>query len=245
MVCSAGVAIEDQGRWYLRHFDVRGEVVADVGANVGALSQFFWDHGDEHTRVISIEPLPENLAELSARARTAGDPRWRVEACAVSDRTGTVWMQVIAAGGAHDGAHDGPHDGVVREGPGPGLRELPCRTLPELAPDATIVKLDVEGYEHAILDHALSRMPGVHAWAVELHQSSSMSTFRPLEQTIAAFEAAGFAVHAAVRHKDDPSRWQSARVRPSLGWHRIPPAISRPDGSVFKMLHIVACRVRS
>ena len=228
------MSIEAQGRWYLRHFDPRGEVVADVGANVGALSQFLWDHGDERTRVISIEPLPENLDPLRARVLAAGDPRWRVEACAVSDREGTVWMETVASGAGHDG--------VVREGPAPGRREVACRTLPEVVPDATIVKLDVEGHEHAILEHALPRMPGVHAWAVELHQSTSMRAFRPLEATIAAFEAHGLQVYAAVRHKDDPGLWRNARVRPSLGWHRIPPAIQRPDGSVFKMLHIVARR---
>lgn len=227
------MSIEDQGRWYLRHFDLQGEVVADVGANVGRLSQFFWDHGDADTRVISIEPLPENLEPLRARVLAAGDPRWRVEACAVSDHAGTVWMETVVAGGEHDG--------VVRDGPGAGRREIACRTLPEVAPDATLVKLDVEGHERTIFEHALPRMPHVKAWAVELHQSSSMA-FQPLETTIAAFEAQGLEVYAAVRTREDPSRWQSARVHPTLGWHRIPPAIQRRDGTVFKMLHIVAKR---
>lgn len=230
------MAIEDQGRWYLRHFDPAGEVIADVGAHVGALSQFLWDHADARTRLVSVEPLPENLKALTARARAAASPRWSVKGCAVSDHEGTVWMQTVVSGAGREG--------VVREGPAPDRFEVPCRTLPQVAPDATIVKLDVEGHEHAILDHALARMPNVHTWAVELHHSATMPGFRPLEATIAAFEAVGLEVYAAVQRKDDPHVWRNARIRPSLGWHRIPAAIRRADGSVFKMLHIVARRPR-
>ena len=66
--------MDDQERWYRDNIDFRGEVVADVGANVGRLSQFFWEAGDAATRVVSIEPLADNVAAIEARIRHQKEP---------------------------------------------------------------------------------------------------------------------------------------------------------------------------
>lgn len=215
--------------------DLAGQVVADVGANVGVLSQFFWERGDGETHVVSIEPLPQALEDLRARARAlAGDdPRWRIEACAASDHAGTVWIEP-----AHDD-REGWNSAVRASGPGPGRLEVPCRRLPELVPDATIVKLDVEGHEYAILDDALPAMPRVHTWAIELH----MKRDRPLQATLAALAEHGYQIVAAGGRAGDPGgTWQDVPIPTSLDWSRIPVAERRPDGSIFKMLHILARR---
>jgi FkbM family methyltransferase len=222
--------------------DLRGQVVADVGANVGVLSQFFWDHGDTNTRVISIEPLATNIDALRRRADAAqpgiaeADRRWRVHACAASDREGTVW---IAA--SHSAEHG--WNAVVRP-PAPGREPVPCHPLSALVPDATIVKLDVEGHEYAILDTSIAAMPAVHTWAIELH----MVPGRPLPDTLSALYAHGFSVIAAVQKPDHPGVWYDVTLPPHFGWERIPPAGNRspdhPDGPVFKMLHIIAKKTR-
>lgn len=224
--------MEAQARWYLDTLPLRDAVVADLGANVGALSAFFVRAGAR--RVVSVEPLPENVAEIQRRITEdrAGDV-WSVRACAVSDRAGELTL-------ARGGDEETPFNAAVTaRAEGPGLLRVPCKTLADLVPDATVVKLDIEGHEYAVLDQALGAMPGVRAWAIELH----MVPGRPLARVIQALVAQGFTVIGAGRLRDDPTgRWVSAPVPPTLEWDAIPVAQRRADGSVFKMLHVVARR---
>jgi FkbM family methyltransferase len=213
--------------------DLAGAVVADVGANVGRLSQFFWDAGDAHTRVVSIEPLPQNLEQLRRRAKTAGSERWRVEACAASSADGTLWIEP-----SHDDAH-GWNSAVRADAGGDGRIEVACRRLSTLVPDATIVKVDIEGHEYVVLDEALEAMTGVVTWTVELH----MVPQRPLGGVLEQFDRAGFDVFAAGQRPGDASgTWKNVAIPTTLQWDRIPVAQRRADGSVFKMLHVIAHR---
>jgi FkbM family methyltransferase len=226
--------VDAQQRWYRHNMDPRGQVVVDVGANVGRLSQFFWDHGDEHTQLVSVEPLPQNLTQLQQRVTAARSDRWRIEACAVSSSDGTVWLE-----SSHSREHG--WNAAVRAEAAAGLLEVPCRRLSALVPEATLVKLDVEGHEYVVIDEALRAMRSVQCWAIELH----MVTGRPLQDTLAAFVDHGYRVVAAGRRPGDSSgTWQNVDVPPTLGWDRIPIAQRRPDGSVFKMLHIIAKRAK-
>jgi FkbM family methyltransferase len=224
---------EQHARWIVQTLGgLAGDVVVDVGANVGTLSDLLWRHADPRTRLVSIEPLPENLAVLRARCEAAACPRWRVEACAVSDREGTTWLEV-----EHTDAHG--WNSAVRGTPGAGRVEVPCRTLFSLVEDATIVKLDVEGHEYAILDQALPAAHRVRAWVLELHKTEG----RPLERTLGALADRGYRLRAAGRRPDAPDGdWQAFAVPQSLTWEPIPVARTRADGSIFKMLHLIALR---
>ncbi|HEY8377177.1 MAG TPA: FkbM family methyltransferase, partial [Nannocystis sp.] len=207
---------------------LRGQFVVDVGANVGELSELFWRGGA--ARVLSVEPLHENVERLRRRIAQLGATNWEVEACAVTGADGPAQLRVSREGGGIDNCV------VVR---GQGDRTVPGRRLSALAPAAEVVKLDVEGHEYAILDEALARMERVHTWALELH----MAPGRPLERTLTALSQQGFRLRAAGRRPGDPSgAWQGFEIPPSLSWDRIPVAHTRADGSVFKMVHVLAQR---
>lgn len=141
--------MDRQEEWYAAHIPLRDQVIADVGANVGRLSQFFWDASGGTSRVISIEPLVENVVAIRERIRAAAAARWTVEACAASSRSGTVSLYVAP----HEA---GGFNSVVGEGK--GVRKVRCRPLAALVPDATVVKLDIEGHEYEVLEQALPRL---------------------------------------------------------------------------------------
>jgi precorrin-6B methylase 2 len=67
--------VDAQERWYLDNIPLKDQVVADVGANVGRLSQFFFDRVSRKGRVVSIEPIPSNIKAIEARIRRAGAKR--------------------------------------------------------------------------------------------------------------------------------------------------------------------------
>jgi len=218
-----------QERWYAEHIPLQAQVVADVGANVGRFSQFFWDASGGTSRVVSIEPLAENVAALRERIRACGAGRWTVEPCAVSARAGSVGLAVARTAGG------GWNSVVVARG---GARRVRCQPLSKLVPEATVVKLDIEGHEYGVLDEALPRLARAHTWALELHEVPG----RPLQRVLGSLQAEGYALVAASRDSRDPDAWAGAEITATLGWDDVPPAKIDPDGRVFRMLHVIAKR---
>lgn len=222
--------MEHQERWYASLIPLRDQVVVDVGANIGRLSQFFWDAGGGTNRVLSVEPLAENVERILERIRIANTDRWTVEACAVAARKASIGLAVFRTPQGELNSR------VVR---GRSERTVPARKLSALAPDATVVKLDIEGHEYEVLDEALSRLRRVHSWAIELHQVPD----RPLQQALGALMALGFCVYAAAANPADPAGdWLSEEIPATLDWTAIPAARMRAGGGEFRMLHIVATR---
>ncbi|MFO0604630.1 MAG: FkbM family methyltransferase [Polyangiales bacterium] len=229
--------MDAQCRWYLETLPLRGAVVCDVGANVGALSSFFFEAVGPAGRVVSVEPLADNLMALRARVAAANaGGRWAVHPVAASSRDGEV---VLATGSSEDTAHNAVVVADPSRFPAPGRVKVPCRALSSLAAGADVVKLDIEGHEYEALDEALPKLAGVKAWAVELH----LQPGRPLSRAVAAFTARGYRVLGAGRRRGDASgAWVSAEVPRGMEWDAVPVAKLRRDGSEYKMLHVVAVR---
>lgn len=229
--------LEQQKRWYAGLLPLRDAVVADVGANIGELSELFWREVGPRGRVVSIEPLRSNVRAIERRKGDA--ERWTVVQCACSDKAGELVLAPAPVGYGWNSAID------LGTAPGPTIA-VPCRRLVELVPDATVVKLDIEGHEYAVLDDALdgaSAMTGVHAWALELHERRE----RPLQQVLAQLARHGYELLAAGRRRDQPDgRWRAVTIDPSLGWDAIPVPEHDDDDpdrhGNAKMLHVVARR---
>lgn len=228
--------MDHQERWYSEVIQLSQQVIADVGANVGKLSQFFWEAGRGSNQVYSIEPLPVNLQYIRARIAQCHAENWHVIAEAASDRAGEVALRV-----RNHPAHG--WNSVVSTSPATtgdsGLVVVPSRPLPDMVPAATVVKMDIEGYEYPILDQSIALLKTVHTWAVELHYVPD----RPLQRVLQQFADHGFTLVAAAQTPGDRSgRWSSAVITPQLSWERIPGVRKTPAGPEFKMLHIVARR---
>lgn len=223
-----GESLDKQIRWYLDEIDFDGAVYVDGGANEGALLEGLWNAAGGGFEVHAVEPLQENLAKL--RARIPAGAAWTLHPVVLTDTDGPRFVGI---------EEDGPsgHNCAVRAESGD--REVEGRRLSALVPHATVVKLDVEGHEYTILDEALDAMPDVKAWAIEFHLSQG----RPLEAALGALARRGYELRAAGRSRQDPNGpWIGATVPPSLQWAQIPVARRNPDGSVFKMVHIIARR---
>ena len=233
----ADAVLEQQKRWYAEHLPLADAVIADVGANVGELSELFWREAGPHGRVISIEPLRSNVRALAERIAALAAERWSIAACACSDREGELVLAPQHVGYAWNSAID--HGGAK----GPTIR-VPCRRLAALVPDATVVKLDIEGHEYAVLDDALdgpSPMSAVQAWALELHERRA----RPLQQVLGQLARHGYRLYAAGRRRGDPNgNWIAVDIAASLDWAAIPAAKhdDDPSGTAKKMLHVLALR---
>ena len=226
--------MDSQERWYQQTVGLKGQVVADAGANVGRLSQFFFAAVGPKGKVVSIEPVPANHKAIEKRIKKAGPAakkRWTLKKCAVGAEVGKVSLAVLEA--------DWGTNAMVTSGNGAGL-EVAARPLWDLVPDATIVKLDIEGHEYEVLPGALEAMPKVRAWLLELHSVEG----HPLEATLANLIERGYTLLAAGQKQGDEGPWVSVPIDASLTWDQIPGTRTVRDGmpGLFKMLHVIAKR---
>ena len=221
---------DKQIRWYLEELEFEGSVFIDGGANRGDFLCALWDAVGGGFEVHAVEPLEENVACIRERMPPGAD--WAIHRAVLTDEDAPRSVRLQRGGPSGHNCAVRPH--------GHGDREVPGRRLSTLVPHATHVKLDVEGHEFTILDEALDRLPSIRAWAIEFH----MVQGRALHGALGALARRGYALRAAGVHPDAPDGpWVGFDVPPTLEWGQIPVARRNPDGSVFKMVHIIAKRV--
>lgn len=231
------MTLERQLRWYEEHLPLKDAHVVDGGANVGLVSEFF-AAADARNRVLSVEPVLENVLQIERRIESHGArERWTVRACALSNSEGEATARV------------GPSEALefnsvlvdpraVSAAQLPSLRRVRTVALHELCPDATVIKLDIEGHEYAVLDASLEKMPRARAWALELHEHPAWSLARAAER----LRRAGYRLlGAGVRPSDPTGPWATAELPLGLEWSMIPAAKSA-DGRAVKAIHVLALR---
>jgi FkbM family methyltransferase len=201
-------------RELLRRIEPGGFVV-DVGANIGYIALLIAGAVGPRGRVLCLEPVPENLRELRRNIELNRLDQVEVLPIAAGDRDGKVR---IATG----------LNGIVAESAGD--LEVDLRRLDSLdVPCPSLVKIDVEGYELAVLRGAARWLgEGRTRWWIEIHpdlvpdaadpwtilsllESSGCSrrlAIRPRRASgIAATVAARYLELGALERTHEPRRW--------------------------------------
>ena len=148
-----------------------GDVVVDVGANIGAFAVYAAQR--TRGRLLAIEPHPENAEFLRRNLTANGVEHADVAECAVADRPGTLPLFLGRSGTTHRIV------GGPREGEGGATIDVKIVPLPQLLAErgfaqVDFLKLDCEGAEGLILPSlpdALFR--GIRAIALEFHDTMS------------------------------------------------------------------------
>lgn len=138
--------------WVLENIDFGGQNVIDAGAHHGHYSLLFAKAQPSAARIRAIEPLPANYALIEVNA-ALNAVAIEIEEAAVSMSRGL--SKLVPRSNAK-----------LFPGIGIDVRTAP---LSDIMPEASIVKLDIEGAEFEILPSQLDEMPGVHTWIVEVH----------------------------------------------------------------------------
>ena len=142
----------------LTHFGI--DCVVDVGANSGGFASTIRSLGYSG-RIVSLEPLSGPFALLAARA--AKDPDWEVLQAAAGDEDCEIRVNIAGNAGASSSVLPmlDSHANAAPESRYVGTEIVPQRRLDGLLPKFGIgsahpvfLKLDVQGYEAAVLDGA-------------------------------------------------------------------------------------------
>jgi FkbM family methyltransferase len=145
-----------------------GDVVVDVGANIGYYSLLFADRAGAEGGVVAVEALPKLAAVVEANAVRNGMHNVRVVNVAASDRPGELTL------------HQAPSTNIgmttTRSDRGfPATTTVRALPLTEILTDdeiqrTTLIKIDIEGGEVPVVRHFLDnlhRFPKAPAVAVE------------------------------------------------------------------------------
>jgi FkbM family methyltransferase len=138
--------------WVLENIPLPGQKILDGGAHHGQYSIVFGLGADRDAEIVAVDPVDSNcdIAEVNFGLNAL---EIRIERCAISNTGEPVRFSGTSNGRIVDSG------GILR----------PSKRLVDLLPDATIIKLDIEGAEFDILPHQLVELPSVHTWIVEIH----------------------------------------------------------------------------
>lgn len=186
-----------------------GQVVYDVGANVGFMTLVAARLVGPAGKVVAFEPGPRTARELRAQVRLNRLTTVTVVECAVSDRAGEAELVTSAYSVTASLASGPPEDA------GPATRRVRTTTLDEAArefgvPD--LIKIDIEGAEILALEGARvllrSRRP---ALVVELHSDDLSRRFHTL------MDEAGYEVNRPDGERAEPGRFERFVVATARG----------------------------
>ena len=186
----------------------RIDAVLDVGANAGQYARGLRAAGFVG-RIVSCEPLAAPYREL---ARAAGrDPRWETVRTALGDRDGTITVNV--AGNSYSSSvltMLPAHLDAAPQSQYVGTEKSPVTTVDQICgglgvdPARSLLKLDVQGYEHVVLDGAAQVLPRLAAVQVELSLTPLYDAQPLMPDMVERLEGSGFHLWALEPGFSDP-----------------------------------------
>ncbi len=140
---------EPEFRRLMEHLELEGRVCVDVGANIGLHTLTLSRRVGPGGRVIAFEPEEHNYRLLSENLRLNGVNNVDARRMAVGDRAGSVRM---ALNPFNYGDHRVARDGETGAGQEVPLTSLDAALEEVPAGQVGLVKMDVQGYEHRVLE---------------------------------------------------------------------------------------------
>ncbi|MGB5079755.1 MAG: FkbM family methyltransferase, partial [Burkholderiales bacterium] len=154
----------------------RSKVSIDIGASTGRYTVHLLNHS---RKCYAFEPRPDSAEYLVDRLAARSNPRLRVEAVALSDRTGDAQLRVLV--------NDLGRSSIEKENPVEQLGAVQALTVPTRRLDdygaiepVGCIKIDVEGHEEAVLRGGKGILSRDHPTLIveieERHKRHSVST---------------------------------------------------------------------
>lgn len=189
---------------FLLHALRPGDVLADVGANVGSYSILAASVG---ARSIAFEPVPSTFASLADNVAINGySGLIAARNLAVGARSGTVSM-TCDLDAVNRVVGDNGIEGTM------AVDIIPLDSVDELAGSSLFVKVDVEGYEREVVVGAkgILSSPTLRALVIELNASGAGNAQNSAEihRSLRSLGLAGFRYDAFAR-----------TLEPIEGWNR-------------------------
>lgn len=169
-----------------------GQVIVDIGANIGLFSLMAAEIVGPRGRVIAYEPHPKTFRELQDNLERNGYTNVQTVSCAISDAPGVLRMSVFADCDLNSVAFKADLDVI----------EVPARTLDDSLDELGIdrchlIKMDIEGGELFALrgiERTLKRNPNLRM-LIEMHNSQIRALGGSPEELLQMLMDRGFTLY--------------------------------------------------
>jgi len=153
---------------YLNNINLNNQIIYDIGANIGDMILFF-DKYSKNSNIIGIEPHPYNIIELEKKFK--GKSNIKIVHGAVNTFNGHCYVgfeQQQRINGLKQGhVMDNETDLQGRKWlQGTNVKSY---KLDDFCKNASIIKMDIEGFEHNLLYDSLPHLNHVKNWLIEIH----------------------------------------------------------------------------
>ena len=138
--------------WLIANIAPESQKIIDAGAYHGLYTTVFAKAAGALGEVVAVDPVSSNVAVIEVNLAING-LRGRIESCVVSNTEGEVRFSPASCG------HIINRGGISR----------PSRRLRSIMPEATVVKLDIEGAEFEVVPAQIDELPAARIWIVEIH----------------------------------------------------------------------------
>ncbi|MEK6278010.1 MAG: FkbM family methyltransferase [Actinomycetota bacterium] len=207
------------------------DLVLDVGANGGQTGRMLRDCGYQG-RIVSFEPLSEAFERL--QGASANDPAWEAHKLALGERPATATMHVAANEGQSSSLLEmGQRHREAAPGSGyVGEEEVEVASLDSLAPrllgpsKRVCLKVDVQGYELAVLRGAAATLPRISLVQSEVSLAPLYEGQPSLEQLTDYLGSFGLEMVASDPGLEDPNSGEVLQVEAVFSNLRIAPAVA-------------------
>ncbi|MGD9211628.1 MAG: FkbM family methyltransferase [Desulfobacteraceae bacterium] len=148
--------------------------IFDVGANIGQFGRKLRKKINFKGRIISFEPMSHEFSQLSERSKQ--DPLWEVENFALGEEIGKAEIQISGNSVSSSLLDMLPSviDVCSEKAKYVGKEEITVKTIDSIFDnyfvpgDNIYLKIDTQGYEHAVLKGALKSLPNIKGIQLEL-----------------------------------------------------------------------------
>ncbi len=134
----------------IKHLVSGGDVVVDIGANIGFYTKFLSDRVGARGAVVSLEPVPSTYRRLAFIVRKLKLKNVSLFNCALSDRDGTARMEIPLRPSGEENFFEAR---IIPEGASPSHRTVSVELkrldsfVSRFPRPVTFIKCDVEGHE--------------------------------------------------------------------------------------------------
>lgn len=152
---------------YNLHINFNNQIIYDIGANEGVMTNFFLKNSN-NSEIIAVEPHKNNVDILKKKFK---DTNITILDYAINTFDGTCFLgleQQEKTNGLKQGhVLDNNKDYQNRQWE--KTNKVNCIKLDTLCKNATIIKMDIEGFEHKILYNSVNLLSNLHTIMLEIH----------------------------------------------------------------------------
>lgn len=151
---------------YKKYINFSNKIIFDIGANEGLMIQFFINNNAD--KVIAVEPQLDNLRILQSKFSNN-------EKVDIIDGVISTYNGKTIIGIEKQERVNGLYQGHITNN-GTDLQkriwnqkiEVNCLTLESISYSPTIIKMDIEGYEHIVIPNSIMNIHPKY-WLIEIH----------------------------------------------------------------------------